>query len=79
MFGTWISLDGRYIFANKALCEKLLGTSQTDEPLGKTFDYFIERERAAHPDTPEWHTYGQYSQDVDRHTLSREEPTTFEE
>lgn len=72
-------LDGRYIFANKALCEKLLGTSDTNEPLGKTFDYFVERERGAHPDQPEWHTYGQFSQDVDRHTLSREEPTIFEE
>ncbi|MFT3847838.1 MAG: diguanylate cyclase [Propionivibrio sp.] len=72
-------LEGRYIFANKALCERLLGTSDTGEPLGKTFDYFVERERAAHPDVPEWHTYGQFSQDVDRHTLSRAEPTTFEE
>ena len=72
-------LEGRYIFANKALCEKLLGTIDTDEPLGKTFDHFVERERAAHPDQAEWHTYGQFSQDVDRHTLSREEPTIFEE
>ena len=72
-------LDGRYIFANKALCEKLLGMSDTTEPLGRTFDYFIDRERAAHPGQIEWHTYGQFSQDVDRYTLSREEPTTFEE
>ena len=72
-------LDGRYVFANKALCEKLLGTSNTDEPLGKHFDALIENERAAHPDEPDWYTYGQFSQDVDRHTLSRAEPTTFEE
>lgn len=72
-------LEGRYIFANKALCERILGTGNTDEPQAKTFEYFIERERAAHPDDPEWYTYGQFSQDVDRHTLSREEPTTFEE
>lgn len=72
-------LEGRYIFANKALCERILGTGNTDEPQAKTFEYFIERERAAHPENPEWYTYGQFSQDVDRHTLSREEPTTFEE
>ena len=72
-------LEGRYIFANKALCEKLLGTSDTSAPLGKTFDHFAERERAVYPDQPEWHTYGQFSQDVDRHTLSREEPTIYEE
>ena len=72
-------LEGRYIFANKALCEKLLGTSDTSAPLGKTFDHFAERERAVYPDQPEWHTYGQFSRDVDRHTLSREEPTIYEE
>lgn len=72
-------LDGRYIFANKALCEKLLGTSDTSTPLGKHFEEFIEAERAAHPDQSDWYTYGQFSQDVDRHTLSRAEPTTFEE
>ncbi len=72
-------LEGRYLFANKALCEKLLGTSDSNEPLGKGFDYFVEKERATHPDDPEWHTYGQFSRDVDAHTLSREEPTTFEE
>ncbi len=72
-------LDGRYIFANKALCEKLLGTSDPSEPLGKEFGYFVEKEQTTHPDDPEWHTYGQFSQDVDRYTLSREEPTTFEE
>ena len=72
-------LEGRYIFANKALCEKLLGTSDTSAPLGKTFDHFAERERAVYPDQTEWHTYGQFSQDVDRHTLSREEPTIYEE
>jgi diguanylate cyclase (GGDEF)-like protein/PAS domain S-box-containing protein len=72
-------LDGRYLFANKSLCEKLLGTSDPSEPLGKEFAYFVAKERATHPDDPEWHTYGQFSQDVDRHTLSREEPTTFEE
>ena len=72
-------LDGRYIFANKALCEKLLGTSDTNAPLGKHFDEFVEAERAVHPDQPDWYTYGQFSQDVDRHTLSRAEATTFEE
>ena len=72
-------LQGRYLFANQALCERILGTSDTQAPLGKTYDEFARYERDAHPDEPEWHTYGQYSQDVDRHTLEREEPTVFEE
>jgi diguanylate cyclase (GGDEF)-like protein/PAS domain S-box-containing protein len=72
-------VDNRYVFANKALCETLLDLVSTDEPLGKTFDFFVQRERSRHPDDPEWYTYGQFSQDIDRHTLSRDEPTIFEE
>jgi diguanylate cyclase (GGDEF)-like protein/PAS domain S-box-containing protein len=72
-------LEGRYTFANKALCENLLNSASTDEPLGKTFAYFAERERSRHPDDREWHTLGQYADDVERHTLSRDEPTIFEE
>ncbi len=72
-------VENRYLFVNAALCEKVLGCSSTQEPLGKTFDDYVENERASHPDDPEWFTYGQYSQDVDRHTISRDEATTFEE
>jgi diguanylate cyclase (GGDEF)-like protein len=71
--------DNRYVFANKALCENLLDLVNTDEPLGKTFDFFVQRERDRHPDDPEWYSYGQFSQDIDRHTLSRDEATIFEE
>ena len=72
-------LENRYLFANKALCEQLLNASSTEEPVGKTFDFFVQRERERHPDDPQWLTYGQYSQDTDRHTIVRDEPTTFEE
>jgi diguanylate cyclase (GGDEF)-like protein/PAS domain S-box-containing protein len=72
-------LEGRYTFANKALCENLLNSASTEEPLGKTFAYFAERERSRHPDDREWHTLGQYADDFDRHTLSRDEPTIFED
>ena len=71
--------EGRYTFANKALCEKLLNASGTDDPLGKTFEEFAQRERAGHPGDAKWFTLGQFWQDVDRHTLSRDEPTVFEE
>ena len=71
--------DNRYIFVNAALCEKILGSKDTVEPLGKTFDEYVQRERENHADDPEWFTLGQYSQDIDRHTLFRDEPTTFEE
>ena len=71
--------ESRYTFANKALCEKLLNASSTEEPLGKTFEDFARRERERHPENAEWYTLGQFWMDVDRHTLSRDEPTVFEE
>jgi len=71
--------ENRYVFTNKALCEKLLNAADTSEPLGKTFDFFVRRERERHPDDPEWHTFGQFTEDVDRHTIGRDDPTAFEE
>lgn len=71
--------ESRYTFVNKAFCERLLNVSSTDEPLGKTFEDFAQRERARHPEDAEWYTLGQFWLDVDRHTLSRDEPTVFEE
>jgi len=71
--------ESRYTFVNKALCDKLLNASSTEEPLGKTFGFFAQRERARHPEDAEWYTLGQFWLDVDRHTLSRDEPTVFEE
>ena len=72
-------LEGRYLFVNRAFSERLLKATSTDEPLGKTFGFFVERERNAHADDPEWYTLGEYSEDVDRHVLGREEPTEYEE
>lgn len=72
-------LQGRYTFANKALCEKLLNTGSTAEPLGKTFGEFVQRERQLHAEDHEWFTFGQFAGDVDQYTLGRTEPTVFEE
>jgi diguanylate cyclase (GGDEF)-like protein len=47
--------------------------------VGKTFDFFVRREQAKHPDDGEWYTFGQFSMDIDSHAISREEPTVFEE
>ena len=72
-------LERRYTFVNKAFCEMLLNVEDTREPLGKTFNDFAERERDLHPEDPQWHTLGQFSRDIDEHTLSRDEPTIYEE
>jgi diguanylate cyclase (GGDEF)-like protein/PAS domain S-box-containing protein len=72
-------LEGRYTFANLTFCERLLGVSDTAEPVGKTYEYFAQRERDRHPEDHEWFTFGQYSLDIHRHTLGRDEPTVYEE
>ncbi len=72
-------LDKRYLFANRALCEQLLHTSDTEEPLGKTDRFFAARERESHPEDPRWHTFGELGQDSDDVTLQRGRPSVFEE
>ena len=76
----WASdLEGRYTFVNKAFCETVLGVTHSEEPIGQTYEYFARRERDSHPDDPDWNTFGQHSMDVHKHTLSRSEPTIYEE
>lgn len=42
----WVKdLNDCYLFTNKAICEKLLMSESTDEPLGKNDLFFAERER----------------------------------
>lgn len=72
-------LEGRYLFANQAMCEVLLQARDTDEPIGKTDLYFAARERAEHPDDPDWHTFGEVCVDSDRIVLDSRQPGQFEE
>ncbi len=66
------NLDGEYIFANRALCEKLLLAKDTDEPVGKTDMYFAERERKNEPNEPNWYTFGEISAESDNIVLKSE-------
>jgi two-component sensor histidine kinase/GAF domain-containing protein len=72
-------MQKRYIFANKAICEKLLGASDTDEPIGQTDMYFANRERAAHPEVPKWHTFGEICTDSDSVVMKSKKPERFDE
>lgn len=72
-------LAGRFVFVNKAFSDKMLGARDTNEPLGQTYEFFVDREKRHLPEDPDWYTFGEYSGDVDRHVLSREEPTVYEE
>lgn len=73
------NLDKQYLFANKAICTDLLGAEHTMEPLGKDDLFFALRERARHPQNPDWHTFGELCQDSDSVTLASGRPERFEE
>lgn len=50
-------MDNKYTFVNKTICDRLLNAKNIDEPIGKTDVFFVNREREAHPDNPDWHTF----------------------
>lgn len=72
-------LDQRYLFANKAMCEKLFNAKDTNEPIGKDDMFFAMRERNSHPDAPDWHTFGELCQDSDTITLQNGKASQFDE
>ncbi len=72
-------LQGRYLFTNKALCEKLLGVSDAREAIGKTDIFFALKEMASHPDNPGWYTMGEMRQSSDETVIKHLTPMHFEE
>jgi len=72
-------LNKHYMFVNQAICDKLLFAKNTDEPIGKTDMFFVERQRALYPDNPEWHTFGELCQDSDDVTIQANKPMQFDE
>ncbi|PKO87342.1 MAG: hypothetical protein CVU18_11165 [Betaproteobacteria bacterium HGW-Betaproteobacteria-12] len=72
-------LDGRYLFANKAMAEQLLQARDTAEPVGRTDLFFAQRERDSHADNRQWHTFGELCRDSDGLTLEGGLPSIFEE
>lgn len=75
----WVKdTEGRYLYANRAICEKLLMTD-TEEVLGKTDVFFAKREREKHPENAEWHTFGELCLNSDEIVLQFEETMAFEE
>lgn len=72
-------LNRRYLFVNQAICDKLLCASDTREPIGKNDMFFAERERAAHPEEAEWHTFGEICRDSDSIVMESGVPGRFDE
>ncbi|MCX6151371.1 MAG: ATP-binding protein [Ignavibacteriales bacterium] len=76
----WVKdLDNNYIFTNKALCNKLLMAKSTDEPIGKSESFFVEREKALHPANANWYTFGEISEESDSRVMNSKKLERFEE
>jgi signal transduction histidine kinase len=72
-------LDRRYIFANKAMCDRLLIANNTEEPVGESDLFFALRERNKHPDDPAWHTFGEICSDSDQVVIDSGKSAQFDE
>ncbi|MCX6266940.1 MAG: response regulator [Bacteroidetes bacterium] len=72
-------LEKKFIFANKSVCDNLLIAKDTEEPVGKGDMFFAKRQREAHPENPEWHTFGELCIDSDQIILDSGVPGQFDE
>ena len=72
-------INGKYLFANKAICEKLLIAKDVNEPIGKNNLYFAERQRKLHPERKDWHTFGELCVNSDEIVLKNKKPQRFDE
>jgi len=72
-------LNGNFIFVNQAICDVLLKAKDIYEPIGKNEMFFVNRERAKHPDDKNWFTFGEECADSDAITLQRGELSRFDE
>ena len=76
----WVKdVEGKYIYANKAICDNLLMAKDTNEPIGKGDVFFALREREAHKDKPEWHTFGELCFNSDQVVIDNNKAMKFEE
>ncbi len=76
----WVKdLDGKYLYANKAICDGLLMAKSTEEPIGKGDVFFALREREAHKDRPDWHTFGELCFNSDIDVIEKNRAMKFEE
>jgi len=76
----WVKdLEGIYIYANQAICDGLLMAKDTNEPIGKDDVFFAMREREAHSDKPNWHTFGELCFNSDIDVIENDKAMKFEE
>ena len=71
--------ENRFVFVNKAICERLLNAEDTNEPIGKTDMFYAARAREKHPEDPEWHTFGEICRNSDEIVLKTQKAERFDE
>jgi signal transduction histidine kinase len=72
-------LDKKYIFANRVLCEKLLKVEKMEEAIGKTDEFFCNRELEKDPDNEIWRKYLQGTKESDDLIIQNREPSQLNE
>lgn len=72
-------MNCRFLFANQAICDRLLFAKDTEEPIGRDDLYFALRTRAEQPDNPKWHTFGELCQNSDLVVIEDQEARRFDE
>lgn len=72
-------LNKRYIFLNKTVGEKILKTSNPEEAIGKTVEYFYDRQLSEDPGTPEKYNYHIQASVTDDIVLNSKKPEQFDE
>lgn len=72
-------INNQYTFANKTICDRLLVATDVNEPIGKTDIFFADRQREAHPENPDWHTFGEICANSDIITINEAKPKQFDE
>lgn len=76
----WVKdINGTYLYANQAICDGLLMAKDTNEPIGKNDVFFAMREREAHSDRPDWHTFGELCFNSDQVVIDNNKAMKFEE
>ncbi|EDZ63099.1 PAS/PAC sensor signal transduction histidine kinase [Sulfurimonas gotlandica GD1] len=76
----WVKdLNGIYLYANQSICDGLLMAKDTDEPIGKNDVFFALREREAHKESPDWHTFGELCFNSDQVVIDNNKAMKFEE
>ncbi len=71
-------LQGKYLFANRAICDNLL-MSSPEEVVGNGDVFFAKREREKYSHNPHWHTFGELCYNSDEVVLESMQSMQFEE